>query len=288
MNRKAAALIFVAVSWTLSSCHRMAAYIDTNAKYAIAGRQYSLMLSSVASADSLAHYIAERDTLEIVTPESDLQKSWESAVAYCGTIRCEVVTSSIIVRTASSFPAGSITLRVAAEDMKKLLDELGKLGKISQHSTEREDKTTAVIDTEAKLKNLTAFRDNLRTMLAKPSAKVSDLVDIQKQLADTQAELDSETAQRKILANETEKIAVQISFRIEATGGGRGGFSQIWESLLQSGVVLGESTASLITTIVAIIPWLVLIIPGSWLLAKGWRKWKRHRKQGVAPQMPAA
>jgi hypothetical protein len=247
-----------------------------------------MLLSPVVLADNPIHYIAERDTLEIVTPENTLQKSWESAVAYCGTIQCELVSSSITLRTATTFPAGNITLRVVPADMGKLLGELDKLGKISQHSTEREDKTTAVNDVEAKIKNLTAFRDNLRTMLTKPSAKVSDLVEIQKQLADTQAELDSETAQRKILANETEKIAVQISFRIEATGGGRGGFSQIWEALLQSGAVLGDSTASLITTVVALIPWLILIVPGLWLVAKGWRKWKLCRKQGVTSQIPSA
>src|SRR5215510_11522153 len=98
------------------------------------------------------------------------------------------------------------------------------LGKIAQHTTEREDKTTAVIDTEAKLKNLTSFRDNLRAMLGKPSATVKDLVEIQQQLTETQSELDSETAQRKILANETEKIAVKISFRVEWSSANAGGF----------------------------------------------------------------
>ncbi len=289
MNRKAAALFLLGSSWTLSSCgHKMAAHISKAETSETSSRAYDMLLSPVVLADNPIHYIAERDTLEIVTPENTLQKSWESAVAYCGTIQCELVSSSITLRTATTFPAGNITLRVVPADMGKLLGELDKLGKISQHSTEREDKTTAVIDVEAKIKNLTAFRDNLRTMLTKPSAKVSDLVEIQKQLADTQAELDSETAQRKILANETEKIAVQISFRIEATGGGRGGFSQIWEALLQSGAVLGDSTASLITTVVALIPWLILIVPGLWLVAKGWRKWKLCRKQGVTSQIPSA
>src|SRR5215510_10790285 len=104
------------------------------------------------------------------------------------------------------------------------------LGKIAQHTTEREDKTTAVIDTEAKLKNLTSFRDNLRGMLNRPSATVKDLVEIQQQLTETQSELDSETAQRKILANETEKIAVEISFRVERPGESKGGLRQVWEA----------------------------------------------------------
>jgi hypothetical protein len=223
------------------------------------------------------HYIAERRTIEILTPESQLQKSWESAVAYCSTIKCEVVSSSITMRTAGSTPTGTISFRVAPEDLQKLLAQFDKLGKVAQHTTEREDKTTAVVDNEAKIKNLTAFRDNLRAMLAKPSAKVSDLVEIQKQLTDTQSELDSETAQRKLLTNETEKIAVQITFRVESARSRRGAFSQIWDALLESGSILGDSTASLITTIVAVIPWLILIVPTIWLLSKVWKKLRLRR-----------
>jgi len=120
-------------------------------------------------------------------------------------------------------PSGIISLRVAPDDLKRLLGSFEKLGKIVQHATERQDKTTVVVDTEAKIKNLTSFRDNLRAMLSKSAATVKDLVEIQKQLTDTQSELDSETAQRKILANETEKIAAEISLRVERPSGNAGG-----------------------------------------------------------------
>ena len=56
-------------------------------------------------------------------------------------------------------------------------------------------------------------------MLAKSSAKVSDLVEIQEKLTEVQSELDSEAAERKILANGTEKIAAEINFRIEESQG---------------------------------------------------------------------
>ena len=174
-----------------------------------------------------------------------------------------------LVRTGDSLPSGDISFRVAPEDLKKLMDYVQKLGKVAEHSTEREDKTAAVVDTEAKIKNLTAFRDNLRLMLAKPSATVKDLVDIQTQLTETQSELDSETAQRKILANETEKIAVELAFRVEGFTGNAGGFARIWNALREAGSILGDSTASLITTVVALIPWLIVIVPVAWLLNGG-------------------
>jgi len=157
-----------------------------------------LPMALTAFAGSPQRYIAERHKLEVITTESELQKSWESAVAFCPTIQCEIVSSSITTRASDSVPSGVISLRVAPDDLKKLLGYVEKLGKIARHTTDREDKTAAVVDTEAKIKNLTGFRDNLRAMLARPSATVKDLVEIQKQLTDTQSELDSETAQWKI------------------------------------------------------------------------------------------
>ena len=243
-------------------------------------------MKMVVFASSPQRYIAERHKIEVLTPESDLQKSWESAVAFCGTIHCEVVSSKITTRAGGSFPSGTISLRVAPDDLNRLLGSFEKLGKILQHTTEREDKTTVVVDTEAKIKNLTGFRDNLRAMLAKPAATIKDLVEIQKQLTDTQSELDSEVAQRKILANETEKIAVEISFLVETPSGNAGSFAQIRNALRESGSILADSTASLITTIVAIIPWLILILPLGWLLAKAWGKLKLRRNRNVSPPLP--
>jgi hypothetical protein len=228
-------------------------------------------------AASPQRYIAERHELEIITPESELQKSWESVVAFCGAIQCEVISSSITARTADSLPSGIMSLRVAPQDLAKLFAHIEKLGNIAKHKTEREDKTAAVVDTDAKVKNLTSFRDNLRAMLAKPSATVKDLVEIQQQLTETQSQLDSETAMRKILANETEKIAVGLSFRVKESRGNAGGFAQIRDALRESGSVLADSTASLITVIVAVIPWLILIVPALWLLARTWRKLRRNR-----------
>jgi hypothetical protein len=282
MNRRFVVLIFAGLLLIPTGC-------NYSKKAALFSRLPTSAMMVEAFAASPQRYIAERHKLEIITPESNLQKSWESTVAYCGTLQCEVVSSSITTRAGDSMPSGIISLRVAPDDLKKLLGSVEKLGKIVQHTTEREDKTIVVVDTEAKIKNLTSFRDNLRAMLSKPAATVKDLVEIQKQLTDTQSELDSETAQRKILSNETDKIAVEVSFRVERPSGNAGGFSQIWIALRESGGILADSTASLITTIVAIIPWLVLIVPAVWLLAKVWKRLKLRRNRAVLPPTsPAA
>ena len=219
--------------------------------------------------------------LEIIAPESDLAKAWEAVITFCGKIQCEIVSSSITKRTRDLAPSASVSLRVTPEDLKKLLDYVEKQGNIVEHTTESADKTATVVDTDAKIKNFTSFRGSLRMMLTRPSVSVKDLVEIQRQLTDVQSQLDSETAQRKILANETEKVAVEMSFRVEKSFAGGGTFTPIWNALRNSGSILAESIASLIEFIVSVIPWLVLIVPGLWLSARFWRKLRRSRAGSV-------
>jgi hypothetical protein len=166
--------------------------------------------------------------------------------------------------------------------VNKLIAFVGKQGKVAQHTTETEDKTAIVVDTDAKIKNLTEFRDTLRKMLARPAVSVADLVQIQEKLADVQAQLDSEAAQRKILANETEKVAVDVEFRAERTAASVSAFRPIGEALRESASVLSESIASLITAVVAIIPWLIVIVPGGWFVVRAWRRGRRKRAEAVA------
>jgi hypothetical protein len=236
-----------------------------------------------AASSPSQRYIAESHKMDVVLPEADLANSWDALMAFCGTIRCEIVSSGINSRFEDSPPYANISLRVVPTDFQKLFTFLQKLGKISQHTTEREDKTTAVVDTEAKIKNLTSFRDNLRTMLARPSATVKDVLEIQQQLAEVQSQLDSETTQRKILANETEKIAVELNFRAERIFADKAGFTQVWLAVRQSISVLSASIAALITVVVAILPWLVVILPAIWLLRRASRRWRRNRAISSPP-----
>src|SRR5437773_6596615 len=62
-------------------------------------------------------------------------------ISFCGTIQCEVLSSSVTNETAVLSPSGNITARVAPQDLNKFLDFVGKQGKIAQHATESEDKT---------------------------------------------------------------------------------------------------------------------------------------------------
>jgi hypothetical protein len=132
-------------------------------------------------------------------------------IDYCGTISWELVSSNITNATDPVLPSGHISVRVNPDELQKLLAFVELQGRVAEHSTESEDKTGQVGDIEAKIKNLTVFRDNLRSMPSHSSVTKIDSVEIQSQLMAVQAQLDSETAGGKALVNETEKVAVDIA-----------------------------------------------------------------------------
>lgn len=304
MPRKSIALLCVVILAGAGCAHKSARhmqamavddaetneYSQTAAYSAVASKAmpaYVRIRSALLDSDKVfaaPRYVALHHKLEIVEPGSGLAKSIEAVVAYCGTIQCEVLSSSVTGENGVLSPSGSIAARVAPQDLNKFLDFVGKQGKISQHVTESEDKTAAVIDVEAKIKNQTDFRDSLRKMLARPGVSVADLLQIQEKLAEAQAELDSEATQRKMLANETEKVFVEVAFRSEQRTTSRSAFAPIGDALRESGSVLAESLAALITAIAAIIPWLIVIVPGVWFLVKLWRRFRKNRKAAaIAP-----
>jgi len=233
---------------------------------------YAAVSLTAGEQESGKRLIAVRHKLEILSSDWELSKSLESVLSFCGTIQCEVIRSSLTARTRDSSASGNIAMRVAPQDFPKLFAQVEKQGNIVQHTTESEDKTSAVVDTEAKLKNLTAYRDSLRAMLVKSAVTVKDLVEIQEKLTDVQSQLDSETATRKLLANETEKIALEINFFVERTSRRRSGSAPIWDAIRDSGSNLGESLATLIMVTVAVIPWLVVFVLAIWFLRKLWKK----------------
>jgi hypothetical protein len=260
---------------------RTSTLLDFNKLTAAPASTHLKMAAMVGGAPQDAkRFIAVRHKLVVVSPETDLPKNWEAVIDFCGTIRCEAVSSSIVTRTPESSPSGAIVLRVLPDDFPKLLTQVEKQGNIVEHTTLSEDKTTQVVDTEARLKNLTAYRDSLRAMLGRPGLNIKDSVEIQEKLTDVQSDLDSETAKRKILANETEKVAVEIEFRVRDASRRRSSFTPLWSALGEAGETLAESLGSVVTFVVFTIPWILLFVLVWWFLRRLWRK-RRERKAAL-------
>ena len=224
-------------------------------------------------------HIAVSHALEVVVPAAQINEAWKAVADTCAKLDCEVVSSSVRKELRDQPGGAELEMRVNPKDALQLLGQIDGVGRVASHNTSSEDKTAQVVDVEAHIKNRTEFRDSLRALLQQPGAnrKLSDVLDIQQTLSQTQAELDSHATQLKLLMQQTTRQHVQVAFRPEVTLTEGRAANPIWTALRDAGQVMADSVASLITLVAAFIPWLVLLVPLGWALRRAWA-WRARRR----------
>lgn len=243
-----------------------------------AGAQADLAAEPAAA----ERHIAVRQMLTVESPGDQLPDLFNKVRAQCGTLRCELLTASLRQETPRQAAGASLSLRVAPEDADKLLAALqGGGAVIVQQDTHSEDLTAQVIDVQAHIRNRTEFRDSLRALLARPDAQraLKDVLEIQRTLTQTQAELDSHAAQLKALQSRTRMQQIDIELRAErrvVSGGGSNPIARAWE---QAGETLAYSAAAVITFVAAALPWLPVALLPLWGLRVLWRRRRARRLQ---------
>ena len=226
------------------------------------------------SANAVRKYIALRHHLQIETPGEQMQASFDAAVKHCQALNCELLSANYNKETTYNPPSASLSARVPPRNVAIFLDGLAKNGEVLQHGRDSEDKTNQVVDTDARIKNLTELRDRLRLMLTDKSAKFKDIIDVERELANTQSQLDSMLSMRKILSQETDLVAVNINFSAAQGITEQGFFAPVARALKDAGRVMMESFGSVIIFVMSAIPWLLIGIPVLWLIRKYWVKIK--------------
>ena len=225
-------------------------------------------------------HIAVRHDIDVVLAADRIEAAWKAVGEQCAKLDCEVLNSSLR-RELRDQPGGAeLQMRVAPKDLAALLGTVEGQGRVAAHNTGSEDKTAQVVDVEAHIRNRTEFRDSLRALLKKNTAnrKLSEMLEIQRTLSQTQAELDSDATQLKLLMQETTRQAVSVNFLPEVSLVDGGAANPIGNALRDAGQVMSHSVAGIITTVAALLPVLVIGLPLFWLLLRAWRWLRRSRK----------
>lgn len=222
-------------------------------------------------------YLAERQFWVIELAEQDIEKRWQAHVDLCRA-GCEILQAGIANSTQAPVSA-HLQLRIARPQAPALLRAMSG-PEVKERRIEREDKTLQVVDVEARLKNLSDLRDRLRKLLEARPGALKDVLETERELARVQADLDSMAAQRKALANETEKILLNLDYRPEPTLTQTGALQPLAEVFANAGRALAESLAEALLFVIRVLPWLFIVLPvtwGGWKLVKKLFDWRRNR-----------
>lgn len=107
----------------------------------------------------------------------------------------------------------NLTLRIPAEKLEASMNQFSELGTKKSESMDVSDITAQYRDNVARIKNLEARRDRLRTMMDRDTENLSDVLQIDRELANVQNELDQlERTQRR---NDNEVIYSTLNLTIQ-------------------------------------------------------------------------
>ncbi|WP_166882556.1 DUF4349 domain-containing protein [Massilia mucilaginosa] len=232
-----------------------------------------------SSASKTGRYIATRHKLVLEAPEADLHKHFAAIQAACVKLACVVLNTDQSQTRRYQSANATLSARIPPQAFDSFLKTMLEHGKLLKHERDSEDLTAQVIDVEAKIANLTALKARILDLLAKRTGNMDELLKAEKQLSETQTELDSIAGRRKALANQTGMTEVQLNLVAESLHAEENWAAPVAQATKESGHVLMSSLGVLITVAVAVLPWLLVAIPLFLWLRKLYRARKARRAQ---------
>lgn len=173
----------------------------------------------------------------------------------------------------------SLTIRVAADKLDALVDELSGLGTVVSQSESSNDVTEQSIDMEARLQNLRAEERRLRSFLERTN-KVSELLAVEAELSRVRGEIESMDAQLTYLKRQVARATLTVSL---TEPGPISGAESPWYRLREAFAdgVRGAMNVveGLITVLVAMIPLAIVFSAAAWVLIAALKR--RHQRRSA-------
>jgi hypothetical protein len=164
-------------------------------------------------------------------------------------------------------PQWLATFRAAVES-----DAAKSEGRVISSAIGSEDLTRQIVDTEATLRAQTTLRDRLRELLAKHQGKLADLLEVERELARVQGEIDSRTSQLAVMRARVAMSDLSVTYVSRAVLVGDRTGDPTLQALLDFVDIVSHSFASVIRFVAGVLPWLLVIAPIAWLLRRWWRR----------------
>lgn len=200
-------------------------------------------------------------------------------------LKCKITNASFRLVGEPSAPLPIANLSVALPHDSMVLFEEGLLAPlpgedksdvfIRARNTNAQNVTNQVRDIESRLSQLTNYRDRMTELSKRGGAKTDDLIKIEAEISRTQSEIEQIEGQRRDLADRIAKENLAISFEAQSTvSDAFQPIREVWQDSLR---LLGSSAAAAVGFLVAIIPWIPVVILGFFGFRWMWR-WLRKAR----------
>ena len=148
----------------------------------------------------------------------------------------------------------------------------GTKARITSASTYAEDLSTQIIDTDARLKAKITLRDRLQALLTDRPSELGDLIELERELARVQSEIDSAT---NVLTALRQRVAM-TNLHMNYSASREPQAHSVWRPLTRAfGSFFGNFAAALggvITAVAFILPWIPVGIGLIWVARVIWRR----------------
>src|SRR6266404_5856699 len=144
--------------------------------------------------------------LEIVSFDDVVQK----ITAFANEERGYVATTSS-EKQANGKLRGEVIVKVLPENLDRFLQKIRGLGELKNQTLGTEDVTKAYFDTDARLKNARVMEQRLIDMLKTKTGKVSDLLQVEKELGRVREEIEKMQGDLKFWDSQVQFATVAIS-----------------------------------------------------------------------------
>ncbi len=144
--------------------------------------------------------------LEIVGFDAAVQK----ITAFANEERGYVATTTS-EKQANGKLRGRVVVKIVPENLDRFLPKIRGLGELKNQALGSEDVTKAYFDTDARLKNARVMEQRLIDMLKTKTGKVSDLLQVEKELARVREEIEKMQGELKYWDSQVQLATVTIS-----------------------------------------------------------------------------
>jgi hypothetical protein len=221
--------------------------------------------------------VVRRATLELET--ADVAAAFAKAAHAISEARGEYVQDSSITGEGKEAQA-TLTLRVAADRLSAVLNELRQFGKVRAETTTGEDVTAQMVDLDARLRNERRVEAELLELMEKRAdAPLKEVLELRDSIARVRQEIEQMTAQQQRLSRLVSLATVLVIIRTgdqpdQARAGLGEYFLENIRDAWRSGLaVLADTVGVILRVLVGGIIWWVLLAFGIALVVR----WRRRR-----------